>query len=128
MKKIYYYNRKYPEFGIKGIEVKDEEYQVNSKDKWLVGIYSDYDIEWCHTVEGAAYFISLYSPYNEEGIYVHDNTVGNELVFSYDLDKIIDWINGDIEIQEAKLRIRLERLEIKKNSIDYKIITREKEV
>ena len=110
MKKIYFYNRKYPEYEIKEIKVKDEQYYVNSRNKVLSGIYAKYDIN-CYCKSETEHLISLCQPYEDEGIYVHDiGEINRELVFSYNLDTLKEWREEDIDNTIHKLENRLRKL------------------
>lgn len=110
MKKIiYYYNRKYPEYDIEKIPVNYEEYLLCKEHKTLNGVYANYDIN-CSCKCEQEYFISLYSPYEDKEIYSHDNTFGNELVFSYNKELIRQWRNEDIELLIHTLNKRLKYL------------------
>jgi uncharacterized lipoprotein YddW (UPF0748 family) len=108
-KKIYYYNRKYPEFDIKEIIVNDEELLVRKDWQSLNGIISNYDI-CCMKPSEEEYFISLYSPYEDKEIYIHDTTIGNELAFSYNKKLLQQWRNEDIEYTIHKLTKRIKAL------------------
>lgn len=115
MKKIiYYYNRKYPEYDIEKIPVNYEEYLVGKEYKILHGIYANYDINY-NCIRNQEYFISLYSPYEDKEIYSHDNSFGNELVFSYNKELIKQWRNEDIELLIHTLEKRLKCLKGESN-------------
>jgi len=110
MKKIiYYYTRKYPEYELEKIPVNDEEYLVRKGWKSLNGIIANYDI-CCMKKCDEEHFISLYSPYEDKEIYIHDDTFGNELVFSYNKKLITQWRNEDIDFTIHKLEKRLNNL------------------
>ena len=110
MKKImYYYNRKCPEYEIEKVPVNYEQYIVNKYDKVLDGIYANYDISSMQRCE-TEYFISLYSPYEDNEIYIHDTTLHNELAFSYNKELINEWRNEDINNTIHYLEKRLKRL------------------
>lgn len=110
MKKIiYYYNRKYPEYDIEKIPVNDEEYLVRKGWKALNGIIANYDI-CCGQLSETENFISLYCPYEDKEMYIHDTTLGNELAFSYNKELITQWRNEDIEYTIHKLKKRLKKL------------------
>lgn len=108
-KKIYYYNRKYPEFDIKEITVNDEELLVRKDWQGLNGIIANYDI-CCMKPSEEEYFISLYSPYEDKEIYIHDTTLKSELAFSYNKELLQQWRNEDIECTIHKLEKRLKEL------------------
>lgn len=69
MKRVYYYLRKYPEYGIKDFEIKDViEMEYKDEDKW----------------------ISVYQPYEDEDILVHDKShtlYGFDYILSFDKEK-----------------------------------------
>lgn len=111
---MYYYNRKYPEYDLEKVPVNDEQYIINSENKYLDGIYANYDISCMQRCE-EEYFISLYSPYEDKEIYVHDTSLGNELVFSYNKELIKGWRDGDIENTIHKLEKRLNKLKLSQN-------------
>lgn len=106
---IYCYNRKYPEYDIEKIPVNYEEYLLCKGHKTLNGIYTNYDIN-CGCKCKQEYFVSLYSPYENEEIYSHDNTFGSELVFSYNKELIRQWRSEDIELLIYTLNKRLKCL------------------
>lgn len=109
MKKIYYYNRKYPEFDITEIIVNDEELLVRKDWQGLNGIIANYDI-CCMKPSKEEYFISLYTPYEDEEIHIHDTTTGCELAFSYNKELLQQWRNEDIKSTIHKLEKRLKEL------------------
>ena len=111
---IFYYNRKYPEYDINKIPVNYEQFTINKYDKWLNGIYANYDICTMQTSK-TEYFISLYSPYEDKDIYIHENTFNNELAFSYNKKLINEWRNEDISNTIHKLEERLKELKEKQN-------------
>lgn len=108
-KEMYFYNRKFPEREITKIIVNSEELLVWKDCKQLSGIYTNYYIA-CLMPSENEYYISLYSPYEDEEIYVHDNTFGHELIFSYNQELINEWRNEDIELEIHKLEKRLKEL------------------
>lgn len=108
-KEIFYYNRKYPEYEITKINVNSEEHIVGKDYKYLNGIYVNYDIS-CLVPSENEYFISLYSPYEDDDIYIYETTFKSELAFSYNLELLNQWRNSDIEHSINQLEKRLKQL------------------
>ena len=108
-KEIYFYNRKYPEHEIIKIIVNDEELIISKDYKRISGIYTNYDIS-CLMPSENEYYISLYNPYEDEEILIHENTFHNELVFCYNFDLINEWRNEDIKLEIHKLEKKLKEL------------------
>ena len=108
-KEMYFYNRKFPEYEITKIIVNSEDYLVSKDFKTLYAIHTNYDIS-CLIPSETEYYISLYQPYEDKEIYVHDNTFGNELIFSYNQELINEWRKEDIELQIHRLEERLKKL------------------
>lgn len=106
---IYYYNRKYPEYDIEKVPVNYEQFIVNKYDKFLDGIYVNYDISTMQKCD-TEHFISLCSPYEDKEVYIHENTLRNELAFSYDKELLNNWRNDDIERTIYFLEKRLAKL------------------
>lgn len=112
-KEIYYYNRKYPEYKITKISVNSEEHTIGKDYDYLSGIYANYDIS-CLAPIANEHFISLYSPYEDDEIYIHETTFKSELAFSYNLELLNQWRNDDIEHNIIQLKIRLKQLKEEK--------------
>ena len=108
-KEMYFYNRKYPEHEIIKIIVNDEELIISKDYKRICGIYTNYDIS-CLMPSENEYYISLYNPYEDKEIFIHENTFHNELAFCYNFDLINEWRNGDIKFEIHKLEKRLKAL------------------
>ena len=108
-KEMYFYNRKYPEHEIIKIIVNDEELIISKDYKRISGIYTNYDIS-CLMPSENEYYISLYNPYEDEEILIHENTFHNELVFCYNFDLINEWRIDDIKLEIHKLEKRLKAL------------------
>ena len=109
MKEIYSYIRQYPEIEIKKIMVNSEEFVVGEDYKYLNGIYINFDVSNYIEIEDEMY-VRLYAPYEDENIYVYDNSLGNQILFSYNLDLIKEWRNEDIERIQNRLEERLNKL------------------
>lgn len=112
MKKIYYYNQRYPEYGIKQVEVKDELYLIGKDIKALEYIVVDYNIELDRKAEYI--WISVYSPYEDEEIYVHDNNEGfnAHYIMSYNKEKLLEWWKDNFNNQKELLEERLEKFKV----------------
>lgn len=108
-KEMYFYNRKYPEHEITKIIVNDAELIISKAYKRISGIYTNYDIS-CLMPSENEHYISLYNPYEDEEILIHENTFCNELAFSYNFDLINEWRNEDIKSEIHKLEKRLKAL------------------
>lgn len=114
MKKIYYYNKTYPEYGLQELEVKDELYLVGKDIKVLQYIAVDYDI---HTDKKAEdMWINIYAPYEDEEIYQYDcnGGIGSHYIMSYNKEKINDWYKDDFNSKKKYLEERLKRFEVEK--------------
>jgi hypothetical protein len=109
-KEMYFYNRKFPEYEITKIIVNSEELLVWKDYQEINGIYTNYDIS-CLIPSDTEHYISLYKPYEDDEIYVHENTFRNELIFSYNKELINEWRNEDIKLQIHKLEKRINILE-----------------
>lgn len=108
-KEMYFYNRKYPEHEITKIIVNSEELLVWKDYQIINAIYTNYDIS-CLMPSEIEHYISLYQPYEDEEIYIHENTFHNELVFCYNFNLINEWRNEDIKLEIHKLEKRLKQL------------------
>lgn len=107
MKKIYYYGN--PIYGLNELEVKDELYlKGESIEPVLEYIVSDYDIEMRKFAENR--WISVYAPYNDEEIYVHDTMFGKHIIMSYNKEKITEWYKEALEEKRKSLNKELEEL------------------
>ena len=106
---MYYYNRKFPEYDMEKVPVNYEQFLVTKYDKVLDGIYANYDLSFQRT-SNTEYFISLYSPYEDKDIYIHENTLKNELAFSYNKELLSEWRKEDIERNIYCLERRLKHL------------------
>lgn len=111
-KKVYYFNRLYPEYGIKEIQIKDILYLVGKKIKIIEYLIADYDIEMeCKDNDR---WISVYCPYEDEEILVHDNSrskYGNDIIMSFNKEKIEQWYKNCYDVQYKKIKDRLKRFE-----------------
>lgn len=112
-KKIYYYNTRYPEYGIKSFNVIDEVFVVSKRYKYLYALttyyrldYEDYDsIE--HT---------LYITYQEDnGIMRYENPPRGLIYLSYDKKLLMERYKKDFYYEIDKLRSRLKKFRRVKN-------------
>ncbi|MEI3498930.1 MAG: hypothetical protein V8Q71_00140 [Bacilli bacterium] len=108
-KEMYFYSRKYPEHKIEKIIVNSEELLVWKDYKRISGVYTNYDIGF-YISSKDEHYISLCKPYEDDEIYSHNNTLGNELIFSYNQELINEWRNEDIKLEIHKLERRLKAL------------------
>ena len=115
-REMYFYNRKFPEYEITKIIVNSEELLVWKDYQEISGIYTNYDIS-CYKPSETEHYILLHKPYEDVEIYVHENTFGNDLIFSYNKELINEWRNEDIELQIHKLEKRLNMLS--RNDSEY---------
>lgn len=109
MKKIYCYNKKFPEYAIKEMIINDEEYICNSKTKYLTGIYTNSDLYSEGKTETERYY-SIYNIYEDEEIFVHDISAQNQIIFSYNKNKLVDMRNKSIKNIINSLEERLTKL------------------
>ena len=108
MKKIYYYNQAYPEYGVQELDVKDELYLVGKDIKVLEYIVVDYDIAM--NIKAKDMWINVYTSYDDEDIY--NCNIGGKYIMSYNKEKINDWYKYDFDSKKKYLEERLKRFEV----------------
>lgn len=113
MKKIYYYNRKYPEYEIKEMEVLDELYIKGKDTEYLYAITSMWSIDMdCEEDWDRIYHV--YTPCDDGEILIHDSNLGNEIAMSFNKKIIEEWHEEDCQSLQHKLQERLKKLESRK--------------
>lgn len=110
MRKIYYYSRRFPEFGIKSFDVLDELYLIGKEVKALEYVVANYDIE--RDIQDDERWISVYSPFDDDELFAHDSahsTYGCDYILSFNKDKLYDRYKESYLYQKDNLKKRLER-------------------
>lgn len=116
-KEIYYYNPKYPEYGIETLPLEYIEWITTSTsknaEKRLYAVASKLDIETGTTLSYPKSY-HIYSPYPEEedgDMFVLDLLGNRERILSFNHDKIVLWWETDLRIERNHLKERLEDIE-----------------
>lgn len=114
--KMYFYNPKYPEYGIDELPIEYIEWICATKDgsdRRLHAVASKLDIETGTTL-GYPRSYHIYSPYPEEedgDMFVLDLHGNRERILSFNHDKIVLWWETDLRIERNHLKKRLEDIE-----------------
>lgn len=87
MKKIYYYNVKYPEYGIRLFDVKDELYLVGNNIKSLNRLVTDYNISM-GCLSAGDIWLDIYTPFEDSDLLVHDDCFNRQYILCYDKEKL----------------------------------------
>ena len=115
-KEMYYYNPKYPEYGIETLPLEYIEWisaTTDGSDRRLYAVASKLDIETGTTL-GYPRSYHIYSPYPEEedgDIYVLDLYGNRERILSFNKEKIIKWWQEDVRVAKVHCEAKLEELE-----------------
>lgn len=115
MKKVYYYSRLYPEYGIKSFYAKDLLYLKGKNIKILEYLVSEFDISTEQVSEEDDFWISVYSPYEDEDIFVHDkphSAYGSDYIMSFNKEKLKEWFEITCNSQKEKLENRLQKFSL----------------
>lgn len=112
--KIYFYNPKYPEYGISEMPVLDIMW-VNSvldgRHLYISAIVSRFDIETEREVEYSRSY-SVYNPYTEDNdMFVYDLPGNRERILSFNRAKLEEWWYEDVKTRYNIMKKRLEDLE-----------------
>lgn len=109
-KNIYYYNSKFPEYGINKFIVLDEYYEINGKgNKWLVWLETKYDV---NTNRNAfKWEMRICMDYDNDKIMYHNNVLGNQIVLSYDREALKELWLENLKRTEGYLKNRMEAVE-----------------
>lgn len=105
-KKIYYYNQKYPEFGIKDFIVKDELKLIGNGIEILEFLVTDYNLEQ-EKIEENDCWISAHSTYDDSEILEHDRSIGGKCILSYNYEKLQRELRKQLKIKEKELEKKL---------------------
>ena len=114
-KEIYYYNPKYPEYGIETLPITYIQWLSTSTNddapRYIHGIGSDVNIETGQKETYGCYY-SLYNPYTEDDdMFVHDLPGNRERILSFNREKLVEWWREDVRTQYNIMKKRLEDLE-----------------
>lgn len=114
-KEIYYYNPKYPEYGISVLPIEYIEWISTStnEEAWkrIYAIGSKVSIE-TGDVESYINHYTVYNPYTEdEDVFVHDLPGNRERILSFNREKLVEWWREDVRTQYNIMKRRLEDLE-----------------
>lgn len=106
MKTIYYFNTKYPEYGISQFTVLSEIYLVDETkhEKSLFSINTHFDIVRGKESE-KIFSMNIFQPYEDENIYEYN--LLNTLTLSYDKKKLEKIWENKINFQEKQLKEKL---------------------
>lgn len=120
---IYYYNAKYPYYGIDELEVKEELYLISSKGfkAKILGVQylvSDYNLSYgAKNKTEYENWISVYTSYDDEEIFRHDEN-NSYYLMSYNKDKLSELYKQTVRSKEEVLRKDLNKIEeLKKDGI-----------
>lgn len=113
-KEMYYYNPKYPEFGISVLPIDDIaeiSYSVMGDKKYLHSVYSKYDIETGLELDWTRGY-TLYCPYEEDDdMFMYDLPGNRERILSFNREKLVEWWREDLRVTKNKLVMRLKDVE-----------------
>ena len=114
-KEIYYYNPKYPEYGIGVLPIEYIRWLSTSKDgdgdRYIHGIGSKINIETEQEEEYGCYY-TLYNPYTEDDdMFVHDLPGNRERILSFNRAKLEEWWYEDVKTRYNIMKKRLGDLE-----------------
>lgn len=112
--KIYFYNPKYPEYGISEMPVLDIMW-VNSvldgSHLYISAIVSKFDIETESELEYSRSY-SVYNPYTEDDdMFVYDLPGNRERILSFNRAKLEEWWYEDVKTRYNIMKKRLGDLE-----------------
>jgi hypothetical protein len=112
---IYYYNPKYPEYGIDVLPIQYLEWLSTSTSenahKQIHAIGSKFNIETGMEEDFANYYL-VYNPYPEDDdIFVHDLPGNRERILSFNREKLEEWWYEDVKTRYNIAKRRLEDLE-----------------
>lgn len=112
-KKIYYYNPRYPEYGIRSFKVIDEVFVVSERYKYLYALTTFYNLNYEKYDEIQH---TLYISYQEDnGIMRYEEQPLRLIYMSYDKKILTERYKGDFIYERDKLRSRLKKFRRVKN-------------
>lgn len=112
--KIYVYNKRYCESGIKEMEIKNIEYTLNvnvndkEEERYISGIVSEYNVDF-NVYDRADHYYGLAHPYTDDDIYEYYNGM-IYYVLSFDKDKLHNMWRDDIEYKVKRLEKELDEV------------------
>lgn len=111
---MYYYNPKYPEYGIEELPIDDiawVTHTITGEHKYIHSVYSKFNIE-TGVEEDFTQGYCIYNPYTEdEDMYVYDLPGNRERILSFNREKLEEWWREDVKTQYNIMKRRLEDLE-----------------
>lgn len=112
--KIYFYNPKYPEYGISEMPVLDIMWVnsvVDGRHLYISAIVSKFDIETEREIEYSRSY-AVYNPYTEDDdMFVYDLPGNRERVLSFNRAKLEEWWYEDVKTRYNIMKKRLGDLE-----------------
>lgn len=112
--KIYFYNPKYPEFGIEELPLVDIKYVksvVDGRELYIYAVVSTRDIETGENLHYEHQY-NIYNPYAEDDdMYMYDLIGNRERILSFNKEKITKWWEEDLRVTKNKLTMRLKDVE-----------------
>lgn len=113
-KEMYYYNPKYPEYGIDTLPLEYIEWisaTMDGSDRRIYAVASKFNIETGHENEFPNSY-HVYCPYEEDDdMYVYDMVGNRERILSFNREKLVEWWKEDVRTQYNIMKKRLEDLE-----------------
>ena len=112
-KKIYYYNPRYPEYGIKSFNVIDEVFVVSERYKYLYSLTTFYNLNYeeYDNIQNTLYI----SYQDEKGIMRYENQPRGLIYLSYDKKLLMESYKKDFYYEIDKLRKRFKKFRRVKN-------------
>lgn len=112
--KIYFYNPKYPEYGISEMPILDIMWVNSVLDGghlYISAIVSKFDIETEREVEYSRSY-AVYNPYTEDDdMFVYDLPGNRERILSFNRAKLEEWWYEDVKTRYNIMKKRMEDLE-----------------
>lgn len=112
--KIYFYNPKYPEYGISEMPVLDIMWVnsvVDGGHLYISAIVSKFDIEMEREIEYSRSY-AVYNPYTEDDdMFVYDLPGNRERILSFNRAKLEEWWYEDVKTRYNIMKKRLGDLE-----------------
>ena len=113
-KEIYFYNPKYPEYGIETLPLVDVKWlqsEIDGTDKHIYAIITNVNIETGHTLLYDRPY-TVYCPYEDDrDMFVYDLPGNRERILSFNKEKITQWWEEDLRVTKNKLTMRLKDVE-----------------
>jgi len=113
-KEMYYYNPKYPEYGIETLPLEYIEWisaTMDGSDRRIYAVASKFNIETGHENEFPNIY-HVYCPYEEDDdMFVYDSLGNRERILSFNRKKLEEWWQEDVRIAKVHCEAKLEELE-----------------